>query len=68
MSVAKSDSSGEHEHHIVGVRARVVGQGSMRYSLEDYSAVQTSNLVPLTLAAVTRFEPTVLVQFSIPKN
>lgn len=35
----------------------------MRYTLEDYSAIQTSNLVPLTMAASTRFEPTVLSNF-----
>ena len=55
--------NGEYEHHIVGVRARIVGSGNMDYSLEDYSAIQTQNLVPLVMAAATRFEPTVLSNF-----
>ncbi len=55
--------SGEFEHHIVGVRSRVIGSGLMRYTLEDYSAIQTNNLTPLTMLAATRFEPTVLSNF-----
>lgn len=54
---------GEFDHHIVGVRARVTGSGLMRYTLEDFSAIQTQDLATLTMAAATRFEPTVLSNF-----
>lgn len=58
-----SGGIGEYDTHIVGVRARVVGSGFMRYSLQDYSAIQTQVLAPLTMAALTRFEPLVLSNF-----
>lgn len=54
---------GEFDTHIVGIRARIVGSGSMQYTLEDYSAIQTTNLTTLTLAVTTRFEPTVLANY-----
>lgn len=54
---------GEFEHHIVGVRARILGQGNMLYSLEDYSAIQTQNLTPLAMSTATRIEPLVLSNF-----
>jgi len=53
----------ESEHHIMGVRARIIGSGDMQYTLEDYSAIQTLDLVPLTMSSATRFEPTVLSNF-----
>lgn len=58
-----SGGNGEFDHHIVGVRARILGAGEMDYSLEDYSAVQTLNLVPLTMSTATNREPTVLCNF-----
>lgn len=63
--MAKSSASGrgEFEHHIVGVRGRILGEGDMLFSLEDYSAIQTSNLTALTMSTATRFEPTVLSNF-----
>jgi hypothetical protein len=60
--VAKS-ILGEVEHHIVAVRLRVVGEGNLLLSLEDYDAVQTQNLVPIPLATATRIEPTRLANF-----
>jgi hypothetical protein len=61
--VAKSSSGGESEYHIVAVRSRVVGNGSLLFSLEDYSQIQSDSLPPLTMLAATRFEPLVLANF-----
>jgi hypothetical protein len=61
--VAKANSQGEFDTHIVAIRARVIGAGLMKYTLQDYSDIQTMNLVPLPMAAATRFEPTVLSNF-----
>jgi len=58
-----SGGIGEYDTHIVATRARVVGSGLLRYSLQDYSAIQNQILAPLTMAATTRFEPTVLSNF-----
>ena len=58
-----SGSSGEFDTHVVSVRARVIGNGFMRYTLEDYSAIQSTDLAPLTMLPATRFEPTVLANF-----
>ena len=61
--MARGNAGGESDTHIVGIRARIIGSGSMQYVLEDYSAIQSVSLTPLTLAAATRFEPTVLANF-----
>ena len=61
--MAKGQSNGEFDTHLVSVRARVLGSGSLRYTFEDYSAIQTLDLVPLTMSSATRFEPTVLSNF-----
>ena len=61
--MASRGSNGEFDTHIVAIRARVVGSGLLRYTLEDYSAIQSLALTPLTMAAATRFEPTVLSNF-----
>ncbi len=62
--MAKSvGGNGEYEHHIVGVRSRIIGSGNMDFTLEDYSAIQTQDLEPLVMASATRFEPTVLSNF-----
>lgn len=61
--MAKGSSQGEFDTHIVSVRARIVGTGNMKYTLQDYSNIQTMNLVPLPLLTATRFEPTVLSNF-----
>lgn len=63
MARGSAGSNGEYDTHLVSVRARVIGSGLMRYTFEDYSAIQTQNLVPLTMATATRFEPTVLSNF-----
>jgi hypothetical protein len=60
--VAKSGGE-ESEHHIVGVRTRILGSGLMRYTLEDYSAIQTVALTPLTMSSATRIEPTTLSNY-----
>lgn len=61
--MAKVNSSGEYEHHIVAVRLRVIGEGNLQLALTDYQDVQTLNLVPLPLVATTRIEPTRLSNF-----
>ena len=55
--------NGEYEHHIVGVRARIIGSGNMQYTLEDYSAIQSVDLAVLAMSTATRFEPTILSNF-----
>jgi hypothetical protein len=54
--VAKSSS--ENEIHVVAVRLRVTGSGSLLMTLVDLDNVQTDTLVPFTMAATTRIEPT----------
>jgi hypothetical protein len=53
----------EYEHHIVGVRMRITGSGNMQLSLTDLDDIQTQNLVPIAMAAATRFEPLRLANF-----
>lgn len=53
----------EYEHHFVGVRLRVVGQGNLRLFLSDLDDVQTQALDPLVMQTTTRFEPTKLANF-----
>lgn len=56
-------SGGEYEHHVVGVRLRCTGSGTLKLSLSDLDDVQTQSLADLTLSATTRFEPTRLANF-----
>lgn len=53
----------ESEHHVVGVKFRVTGSGSLDLRLEDLSNVQTQDLVALTMSTATRFEPIRLANF-----
>jgi len=57
------NKGGEYEHHVVGVRMRVIGSGSLKLSLSDLDNVQTETLVPITMAATTRIEPFRLANF-----
>jgi len=61
--VAKSSGGAEFEHHIVGARLRVVGEGNLQLILQDYDNVQVQNLVPLPMHPTNRFEPTRLSNF-----
>jgi hypothetical protein len=61
--VAKKGGSGEYEHHIVGVRMRVIGIGNLQMSLTDLDDIQTENLVPFPLTLTTRIEPFRLANF-----
>lgn len=54
---------GENEHHVVGVRMRVVGTGNLLIGLEDLNNVQTQALNSIAMQATTRFEPTKLANF-----
>lgn len=53
----RQKGGGEYEHHVVSVRLRVVGTGNLQLSLADLDDIQVQNLVPITMAATTRFEP-----------
>jgi len=55
--VAKKNDSGEYEHHVVGVRMRVIGTGNMRLYLADLDDIQVQTLVPIVMTPTTRFEP-----------
>jgi hypothetical protein len=59
----KENTGVEYEHHLVGTRLRVVGEGDLLISLEDLDAIQTQNLSPLGMTPTTRFEPTRLSNF-----
>jgi len=61
--MAKKKDSGEYEHHVVSVKLRVIGSGSLQLSLSDLDDIQTETLVPITMAATTRFEPLRLANF-----
>ncbi len=60
--MAKSGGS-EFEHHVVGIRLRVTGQGALDLTLESYDAVKTQALVPLNMLNPNQFEPTRLANF-----
>lgn len=59
----KPKGSGEYEHHIVGVRLRVIGTGELDLSLADLDDIQVQNLVPIVMSPTTRFEPLRLANF-----
>lgn len=61
--MAKQNSGVEYEHHIVGTRLRVLGEGNLLLSLQDYSDIQTQDLSALAMSTATRFEPTRLANF-----
>lgn len=61
--MAKKEKGGEYEHHVVAVKFRVVGVGNLLLSLTDLDDIQTETLVPITMAAATRFEPLRLANF-----
>lgn len=59
----RSSTQFESEHHIVGVRMRVVGVGNLDMALSDLDNIQTQVLQPFPLQATTRIEPTRLANF-----
>jgi hypothetical protein len=61
--VGRSGGGGEFEHHVVAVRMRVTGTGSLNFGLESLNAIKTQTLVPITMAAQTNIEPTRLANF-----
>lgn len=56
-------SGGEYEHHVVGVRLRVVGDGDLRLILSDLDDTRNQHLLALNMQPVNRFEPTRLANF-----
>lgn len=61
--MAKKNTGGEFDHHIVSVRLRVLGEGNLNLSLVDYSDIQTQVLVDVPMTPATRFELTRLANF-----
>jgi hypothetical protein len=61
--VAKKGTGVEYEHHVVGVRMRVTGAGELQMALEGLDNVLNQTLVPFTLQATNRIEPTRLSNF-----
>lgn len=61
--MARTSTSYESEHHIVGLRMRVTGVGELDLSFTDLNDIQTEVLVPLTMQATTRIEPLRLANF-----
>ena len=59
----KSKDSGEYEHHVVGVRMRVLGSGNLQMELADLNDTQVQSLVPFAMQATTRIEPLRLANF-----
>jgi len=61
--VAKSDGGGEFEHHVVGVRFRVVGAGNLHLTLKSLDDIKTQVLVDVPMVASTNIEPLRLADF-----
>ena len=61
--MGKSGTTFESEHHVVGVRMRIKGSGSLDMYLTDLDDVRRYDMVPFTMAATTRIEPTRLANF-----
>lgn len=61
--MAKKGGSGEFEHHVVGIRMRVVGVGNLQLNLTDLDDIQTDTLVPIPMTLTTRIEPFRLANF-----
>lgn len=59
----KQSGGGENEHHVVGIRLRVIGTGNLQLFLSDLQDVQTQTLIPIPMVATTRIEPTRLANF-----
>lgn len=56
-------SSGENISHFAAIRIRLTGTGSLNMSVYSLDDVRSKDLVPFTMAAVTRIVPTRLVNF-----
>lgn len=56
-------STGESEYHAVALRLRCTGSGTLKLTLSDLDHVQNQSLIPITLQATTRIEPTRLANF-----
>jgi|SRR5215510_2354235 len=63
-AASSTGSSGEIISHFAGVRFRVNGTGSLRMTLFSLDDVLSVTLVPLTMATLTRVQPTRLVNFT----
>ena len=62
-SSPKPPSYGEQEQHVVAVRMRVTGAGSLVMRLLTLNDVRTLTLTPFTMASATEVEPTRLCNF-----
>lgn len=59
----KPKSYGEQEHHVVAIRMRVTGSGSLQMKLLSLNDVRTLDLTSFTMAVSTDVEPTRLSNF-----
>ena len=64
MARRKTQSGGgEFVHHVGAVRMRVTGAGSLLMQLNSLDDVESFTMIPFTMAATTRVEPTRLANF-----
>lgn len=61
--MAKATALGEFIHHVNAVRMRVTGSGSLQMQLNSLDDEEIQVLIPFTMAATTRIEPTRLANF-----
>jgi hypothetical protein len=60
--VAKG-GNGEFEHHVVGVRLRLTGNGNLVLTLKSLDDILTQQLVDVPMTATARIEPFRLANF-----
>lgn len=58
--MARRNSGGDNEYHVVGVRMRATGAGNLISTLAGLDNVVTDVLTPIPLAATNKLEPTVI--------
>jgi hypothetical protein len=59
----KTNTTFESEHHVVGVRMRVKGEGNLDMYLTDLDDQRSYPMEPFVMQAATRIEPTRLANF-----
>ena len=63
-AVSKGGSSGEVISHYTGVKMRIVGSGDLQMRLISLDEEREYVMIPFTMAATTRIEPTRLANFN----
>lgn len=59
----KPKSKGENKHHIVAIRLRVTGSGSLQMRLLTLDDARILDLTSLTMQSINELEPTRLTNF-----